>query len=99
MGLRASRDRPARIDLVDEPALSEHVTEAAHHLSVGIFWRYPVGRDYRDLGPESEFPLGRNLKGGLEPHKRGIGVDLLRCTFRHARPRRRREAVEKFDLS
>ena len=97
--LRAGRDRPARVDLVNEPALGEHVAEAGDHLSAGILWRHRICPDDGVSDPESQFPLRRDLERGLDPCEQLISVDLLCRALGRARPRRRCEAIEQFDLS
>src|SRR5208283_4327005 len=62
------------------------------HLSAGILRRHRICPHDRDLDPESQFPLRRDLERGLDPCEQCIGVDLFGRALGRARPRRCCEA-------
>ena len=95
----AERDRPALIEVVHDPRLTEHVAEAGDGRAGRVLGRHPVCPHDRNFGSEVQFPLRRDPERRLDPGERGVGFDLFGRSLFDAWTGSFGIAVKKLDLA
>jgi hypothetical protein len=98
--LPAERNRPALIEVVHDPRLSEHVAEAGHGRAGRVLGRYAVCPHHRNFGSEVQLPLRREAqRRRLDPGERRVRFDLFGGSLFDARTGSFGVAVKKLDLA
>jgi hypothetical protein len=97
--LPAERDRPSLIEVVHDPSLAEHVSEAGHDRAGRVLGRYSVCPHDRNFGSEVQLPLRRGSERRLDPSERRVRFDLFGRSRFEAWTGSFGIAVKKLDLA
>src|SRR6185312_11352363 len=97
--LPAKRDRPALIEVVHDPRLTEHVAKAGDGRAGCIFGRHPVCPYDWNFGSEVQLPLRGKPERRVDPGERRVRFDPFGRSLLDAWTRGFGIAVEKLDLA
>jgi hypothetical protein len=97
--LPAERDRPALIEVVHDPRLSEHVAEAGHCSAGRVLGRYAICPHHGNFGSEVQLPLRRERERCFDPGERRVRFDLFGRSLFGAWTGGLRIPVKKLDLA